>query len=77
MRYLKRLITGIYLYLGIFNASCLAVWYFTGNEPQSLIIAVNAAVGLESLVAGLLKMTETKVEARIAKTDAQQAKNIS
>ncbi len=77
MRYLKRLITGIYIYLGAFNASCLLVWYLTGDAPQSLIVAVNAAVGLESLVAALLKMTETKMEALTAKTSTEQVNNIS
>lgn len=60
MRYMKRLLTGIYLYMGAFFAACYVSWLITGNEPAALIAGISAAVGVESIAAGLIRIHENK-----------------
>ena len=60
MRYMKRLLTGIYLYMGTFFAACYVSWLITGNEPAALIAGVSAAVGVESIAAGIIRINENR-----------------
>ena len=60
MRWMKKLLLGIYIYMGAFFAVCLVVWIFTGNEPVSLVAGVSAAVGVESVAAGVIRIYENK-----------------
>ena len=60
MRFMKRLLMGIYIYMGVFFGICLVVWIFTGNEPAALIAGVSAAVGVESVAAGAIRIYENK-----------------
>lgn len=60
MRFMKRLLMGIYIYMGVFFGICLVVWIFTGNEPAALIAGVSAAVGVESIAAGIIRIKENK-----------------
>ena len=60
MRYMKRLLTGIYLYMGAFFAACYVSWLITGNEPAALIAGVSAAVGVESIAAGIIRINENR-----------------
>ena len=60
MRYMKRLLLGIYLYMGAFFAACYVSWLITGDEPTSLIAGVAAAVGVESIAAGILRINENR-----------------
>ena len=60
MRYMKRLLTGIYLYMGAFFTACYVSWLITGEEPTSLIMGVSAAVGVESIAAGAIRIYENK-----------------
>lgn len=60
MRWMKRLLLSIYLYMGAFFAVCLVVWIITGNEPSSLVMGISAAVGVESVAAGAIRVFENK-----------------
>ena len=60
MRYMKRLLTGIYLYMGVFFSACYVSWLITGNEPAALIAGVSAAVGVESIAAGIIRINENR-----------------
>lgn len=60
MRWLKKLLIGIYLYMGIFFGACFAAWLVTGEEPSSLIMGISAAVGVESIAAGAIRIMENK-----------------
>ena len=60
MRYMKRLLTGIYLYMGAFFTACYVSWLITGDEPAALIAGVSAAVGVESIAAGIIRIHENK-----------------
>lgn len=57
---MKRLLIGIYIYMGVFFGICLVVWIFTGNEPAALIAGVSAAVGVESIAAGIIRINENR-----------------
>lgn len=46
--------------MGAFFTICLVVWIFTGNEPVSLVAGVSAAVGVESVAAGVIRIYEQK-----------------
>ena len=60
MRWLKRLLLSIYLYLGVVYGVCLVLWVITGEEPSSLIMGISAAVGVESVAAGAIRVFEQK-----------------
>ncbi len=62
MRYLKRLLAGIYIYLGVFGLLCYISWFFTRDEPTALITAVFGAAGIESIVGAIIKLRELHVE---------------
>lgn len=60
LRFMKRLLTGIYLYMGAFFTACYVSWLITGNEPAALIAGVSAAVGVESIAAGIIRINENR-----------------
>ena len=64
MRYLKRLLTAVYIYIGVFFAVCLLCWIVTGEEPAALIAGISAAAGVESIIAGCMRMKEMQEERR-------------
>ena len=60
MRFLKKLLVGIYIFLAAFAVICLVLWVICGDEPDSLIIAAFGAAGVESIVGGVMKIREQK-----------------
>ena len=60
MRWMKKLLLSIYMYMGIFFGICLVLWIVTGEEPSSLIMGISAAVGVESIAAGVIRIYENK-----------------
>lgn len=60
MRWMKKLLLGIYIYMGVFFGICLLWWMITGNEPAALIAGISAAVGVESVAAGVIRVYEQK-----------------
>lgn len=61
MRWMKKLLLSIYIYMGVFFAVCLVVWIITGEEPSTLIMGISAAVGVESIAAGVIRVHENKI----------------
>lgn len=57
---MKKLLLGIYIYLGTMYALCFAAWAITGNEPSALIAGLSVGVGVESIAAGLIRIYESK-----------------
>ncbi len=70
MRFMKRLLTAVYLYLGIFFALCLICWILTGEEPVALIAGISAAAGVESVIAGCMRMREMQEERKKEKEES-------
>ena len=64
MRYLKRLLTAVYIYMGVFFAVCLICWIVTGEEPAALIAGISAATGVESIIAGCIRIKEIREESK-------------
>lgn len=60
LRWMKKLLLGIYIYMGSFFGICLIWWMVTGNEPTALIAGISAAVGVESVAAGVIRVYEQK-----------------
>lgn len=60
MRWMKKLLLGIYIYMGTFFGICLIWWMITGNEPAALVAGISAAVGVESVAAGVIRIYENK-----------------
>lgn len=60
MRWMKKLLLSIYVYMGIFFGLCLILWIVKGEEPSSLIMGISAAVGVESVAAGVIRVFENK-----------------
>ncbi len=72
MRWMKKLLLGIYLYLAVFAVVCLVWFMATGTEPVGLITGVFAAVGVESVAAGVIRIHENKEQ---YKHDKEMQKN--
>ena len=62
MRFLKTMLTTLYIFLGLFTVACFINWCVTGTEPQALIMGVCGGIGVESIVAGVIKGREKKGE---------------
>lgn len=62
MRFLKTMLTTLYIFLGLFTVACFINWCVTGTEPQALIMGVFGGIGVESIVAGVIKVREKKDE---------------
>lgn len=60
MRWMKKLLLSIYVYMGIFFGLCLILWIVKGEEPSALIMGISAAVGVESVAAGVIRVFENK-----------------
>lgn len=72
MRFMKKLLLAVYLYIGIFGVVCLVMWIITHEEPTSLIAGVFGAAGVESLISGIMRMSENRAE-RAARLREQQS----
>ena len=64
MRFLKKLLIGVYIYLAMFAMAVLFVFSLTGNEPTILIGAVFGVAGIESMLAALIKTMENGKKTR-------------
>ena len=71
---MKRLLTAVYLYLGIFFALCLVCWIVTGEEPAALIAGISTAAGVESVIAGCMRMREMQEERRKEKEESGEGR---
>lgn len=74
MRWMKKLLLSIYLYMGIFFGICLICWIVTGEEPSSLIMGISAAVGVESVAAGVIRVYENKEQHKHEKEMCEHGK---
>lgn len=72
MRFLKIMLTSLYIFLGCFAVACYISWCVTGSEPQALIMGVFGGVGIESIVAGVIKVREKKDE-KTEEADAEES----
>lgn len=71
MRFLKRLLVSIYIFVGVFAVACFIGWCVTGNEPAALIAGVCGATGIESVVGGMMKIREVKADKERAELEAK------
>lgn len=60
MRFLKKLLIAVYIYLGVFVCATLIIFTVTGNEPTALIGGAFGVAGVESLLAALIKSFENR-----------------
>ena len=60
MRFMKKLLIGIYTYLGVAFGICLVCWIITREEPQALIAGLSGAAGVESIIAGVMRIFENR-----------------
>lgn len=71
MRYLKRLLAAVYIYLAVFAAVCLLLWIVTRDEPSYLIAGVFGAAGIESIVGAIIKQSEIRAEKTLQNRSAE------
>jgi hypothetical protein len=62
MRYLKKLLNSIFLFLAAFTVACFVAWCITREEPTALIAGVFAACGVEIIAGGIIKLMELAKE---------------
>ena len=60
MRFLKKLLIAIYLFLAAFSIALLVIFAVTGIEPTALIGCVFGVAGVESLLGAIIKAKEEK-----------------
>lgn len=75
MRFLKTMLTSLYIFLGCFAVACYISWCVTGSEPQALIMGVFGGVGIESIVAGVIKVREKKDDTAV-EADADETADV-
>lgn len=63
MRYLKKLLICVYAYMGAVGLAAFVAWAATGEEPMALIGGVFGAAGVESIIAGIMRIHEMHAEA--------------
>ena len=63
MRYLKKLLICVYAYMGVVGVAAFAAWAITGEEPVALLGGVFGAAGVESIIAGIMRINEMHAEA--------------
>lgn len=66
------MLVSLYIFLGCFAVACYISWCLTGSEPQALIMGVFGGVGIESIVAGVIKVRENKDE-ETEEADAEES----
>ena len=62
MRWMKKLLLGIYIYMAVIFGLCFIMWVITKEEPVALIAGISAAVGVESVAAGVIRVHENKMQ---------------
>ena len=72
MRWMKKLLLAIYVYMAVFFALCLAVWILTREEPSALIAGLSTAVGVESMTAGFMRIQEMRQEQKNREKDKRE-----
>lgn len=60
MRFLKKLLIGVYIYLALFSAASLIIFAVCQSEPTALITCVFGVAGIESMLGAIIKASETK-----------------
>ena len=60
MKFSKKCVVLIFVFIILFVAAMTAAFIITGNEPSTLIASVFAFFGFEAGILGKIKMTETK-----------------
>ena len=68
MRFLKKLLLCVYLYLALFIAASLVIFTVTGTEPTALIGCTFGVAGVESMLSALIKTAESKSKVRKEET---------
>ncbi len=64
MRFLKKLLIGVYVYLAIFSAASLIIFAVCQTEPTALITCVFGVAGIESMLGAIIKASEAKKQQR-------------
>lgn len=59
-RYIKLVLTGMFIYLILFTCACLYITYKTSTEPKTLILCVFAFCGVEGGLSAWIKTTKVK-----------------
>ena len=60
MRYLKKLLLGCFIALGVFTVAVLTLCVLGADVPDSLIYCFFGAFGAEIILSAIIKITETK-----------------
>ncbi len=64
MRFLKKMLIALYVFLGVFTITTLIVFTVTGVEPTTLIGCVFGVTGIESMLSAIIKSKEKNNEER-------------
>ena len=72
MRFLKKLLICVYVFLGAFVIYCCVNFTLQQTEPTTLIGCVFASAGVESIISFLIKSAESKEERKNKKEDNKE-----
>lgn len=60
MRFLKKLLVCVYVFLALFSVAVLVLFTVTGYEPTTLVGCVFGVAGVESMLGAVIKAKEVK-----------------
>lgn len=69
MRFLKKLLLGVYIFTGVFTAVSFTVFALTGIEASTLTACVFGVAGIESMLSAVIKSAEEKSKVKEEKSD--------
>lgn len=72
MRFSKKILTSMFIFLAVFVLAVLFINYKTGSEPSTLVASVFAFCGVEGGCLALIKSVEATTE---KKTVSKRKKN--
>lgn len=75
MRFLKKVLVSVYIFLAVFSLLVFISWVFIREEPSVLIGAVFGASGVEFIVSAMMKLAEIRSEETMRREERQHQQN--
>ena len=69
---MKKMLIAVYAYMGVVGVAAFAAWAITGEEPVALLGGVFGAAGVESIIAGIMRIHEMHAEADARREERAQ-----
>lgn len=75
MRWLKKLLTALLIYIAVYLPFVVVMQTVTGYDYTGAYAAVTGVGAVELIISGLIKRAETKMEEKIKKENQEEIQN--